>query len=117
MFGGAPEEGSDSADVFNMYMGNVLLVLNVFAMSFYYILTKPLLLVYPPIAVAAWAYAIAANCMGITAFLVTQNHPENWNMPDFILGPLLYWIFVCSVGGYYIIALSMKHLPSSQVLS
>lgn len=116
VFGGTPEEGSDSSSYDNMYIGNLLLLLNVFAMSMYYIRTKPLLLIYPPLAVAAWAYAIAANCMGVTAFLVTQNHPEYWNLPGYVMGPLIYWIFVCSVMGYYIIAWSMKHLPSSQVI-
>ncbi|GMH40336.1 hypothetical protein BSKO_08240 [Bryopsis sp. KO-2023] len=96
-------------------MGNILLLLNVVAMSVYYILVKPLLAVYPPMAVAAWAYIVAAAEMGLTAYLSNHTHPEGWYLPAAVMGPLVYWIFVCSVGGYYIIAWSMTHLPSSQV--
>lgn len=115
VFGSAPAESSNSSDLSNASIGNIMLLMNVIAMSFYYILTKPLLASYPPVAVAAWAYAIAAVCMGFTAFSITQGKPEDWNLPPVIWGPLIYWIFVCSVGGYYILAWSIKHMPSSEV--
>lgn len=120
VYGGSSDSGSggtlDGVDpAQGQHIGNILLVLNVFAMSLYYILAKPLLAKYPPMNVAAWAYIVAAIQMGATAYFSNHSHPDGWTLPPSIFGPLLYWIFVCSVGGYYIIAWSMTLLPSSQV--
>ena len=51
--------------------------------------------------VAAWAYITAATCMGVTAALFVER--SDWELPAALFGPLLYWIFICSVAGYYIV--------------
>ena len=63
--------------------------------------------------VAAWAYITAAVCMGITAGLFVDR--REWHLPSSLMGPLLYWIVICSVLGYYIVTFATQHLPASQV--
>ena len=65
--------------------------------------------------VAAWSYITAAACMGITAGLFVER--EDWDLPKALIGPLIYWIFICSVVGYYIVTFATQHLPASQVSS
>ena len=36
-------------------------------------------------------------------------------LPETLYGPLLYWIVVCSVAGYYFVTWATQHLPASQV--
>ena len=62
--------------------------------------------------VAAWAYVTAATLMGLTAALFVE--PQEWHLPAGLLGPLVYWIFICSVLGYYVVTFSTQHLPASQ---
>ena len=99
----------------DVLLGNILLFFNTIAMALYYIYAKPILALYPPMAVAAWAYIIAALLMGFTAIWYNQLYQHTWYLPEAAYGPLLYWIVVCSICGYYIIAWAMKHLPSTQV--
>eukprot|EP00210_Caulerpa_lentillifera_P008599 g8203.t1 len=96
-------------------LGNLFLFLNTVAMALYYVFAKPVLGNYPPMAVAAWAYMIAATIMGITAVFYNQVYQLDWYLPQDAYGPLFYWIFICSVCGYYIIAWAMANLPSTQV--
>ena len=63
--------------------------------------------------VAAWAYITAAVSMGLTALLFVER--SSWEVPRQLLGPLVYWIFVCSVVGYYVVTWATQHLPASQV--
>lgn len=81
----------------------------------YYIYIKQILLIYPPIAAAAWGYMSAAVMMGITAMFYNRHYQEHWNLPSEAVGPLIYWILVCSVGGYCSITWAAKYLPSTQV--
>lgn len=55
----------------------------------------------------------AASCMGLTAAVHTDA--ADWHFPQSMVLPLLYWIVVCSVGGYYAVTWAMRHLPASQV--
>lgn len=96
-----------------VYMGNFCLIINAMAMAVYYILAKKLVARYSPIQVAAWAYIVAASLMGFAALVFTSH--SDWNFPHAMVLPLVYWIFVCSVGGYVIVTWAMKHLPASQV--
>ena len=57
--------------------------------------------------------AAAAGLMGVTAALFTDA--ADWHFPHAMMGPMLYWILVCSVFGYLTIAWAMKFLPASQV--
>ncbi|CAD7703401.1 unnamed protein product [Ostreobium quekettii] len=106
---GGPEDSVDDRQ--RALEGNLLLALNVVSMSLYYVLAKPILAVHPPMAVAAWAYALAAFNMGATALASA----EKWVLPSDAVGPLMYWTFVCSVFGYATIAWGIKLLPPSQV--
>lgn len=96
-----------------VYMGNLYLTINAMGMAAYYILAKKLVARYSPIQVAAWAYMVAASLMGCAALVFTSH--SDWNFPHAMVLPLLYWIFVCSVGGYLVVTWAMKHLPASQV--
>lgn len=100
----------------NILIGNFLLFFNTIMVAIYYIYAKPILTNYPPMLVTAWAYVSAAFFMGITACLKNYNHRNNWILPANAIGPLLFWIFICSVIGYYVIFWSITILPSSQVL-
>lgn len=74
---------------------------------------KQLVVKYPAMCVAAWAYITAAVSMGLTALLFVER--SSWEVPRQLLGPLVYWIFVCSVVGYYVVTWATQHLPASQV--
>ena len=63
--------------------------------------------------VAAWSYITAAACMGLTAGLFVDR--TDWDLPRALIGPLIYWIFICSVIGYYVVTFATQHLPASQV--
>ena len=73
---------------------------------------KQLVVRYPAMCVAAWAYITAALSMGLTALLFVER--SGWEVPRQLLGPLVYWIFVCSVLGYYVVTWATQHLPASQ---
>ena len=64
--------------------------------------------------VAAWAYITAAVAMGTTAVLFVDS--PGWEVPPALVGPLAYWIIICSVLGYYVVTWATQHLPASQVL-
>lgn len=55
----------------------------------------------------------AATCMGVTAAAFTT--PADWHFPHALVLPLIYWIIVCSVAGYYVVTWATRHLPASQV--
>lgn len=63
--------------------------------------------------VAAWSYVTAATFMGLTAGLFVER--TDWKLPEALYGPMVYWIFVCSVMGYYVVTFATQHLPASQV--
>ena len=75
----------------------------------------PVLQSYSAMCVAAWSYITAAACMGLTAGLFVRR--SEWELPRALIGPLIYWIIVCSVVGYYVVTLATQHLPASQVQS
>lgn len=97
----------------NMYLGNFCLLVNTFAMACYYILAKKLVVKYSPIQITAWAYIVAASLMGFSSLIFTSH--TDWHFPHSLFAPLLYWILICSVGGYFLVTWAMKHLPASQV--
>lgn len=105
--------GVTEAQADNMLLGDMCLLVNTVAMAVYYILSKQMVSRYPPICVAAWAYLVAASCMGLAAALFTDE--ADWHFPRSMVLPLIYWIFVCSVAGYYLVTWAMRHLPASQV--
>lgn len=51
--------------------------------------------------------------MGLAAAAFTT--PPDWHFPRAMVAPLIYWILVCSVAGYYAVTWAMRHLPASQV--
>lgn len=51
--------------------------------------------------------------MGLAALVSTPA--AGWSLPTSLLGPLLYWVLVCSVAGYFVVAWAMQTLPASQV--
>lgn len=55
----------------------------------------------------------AATCMSLAAAAFTT--PADWHFPRAMVAPLIYWIIVCSVAGYYAVTWAMRHLPASQV--
>ena len=73
---------------------------------------KQLVAKYPAMCVAAWAYVTAAFAMGGTALLFVKR--ADWEIPEQLVGPLVYWILVCSVIGYYVVTWATQHLPASQ---
>lgn len=97
----------------NMTLGNICLLVNTLAMACYYIQAKRLVAKYAPVQVAAWAYLVAATMMGSAALAFTTR--ADWNFPNALIMPLLYWITVCSIFGYYVVTWAMRHLPASQV--
>ena len=97
-----------------MLLGNICLLSNTVAMAVYFITAKQLVMKYPPMCVAAWAYIVAAVCMGGAAFTFVDH--QDWQMPQVMLGPLVYWVVVCSVIGYYVVTWATQYLPASQVV-
>lgn len=96
-----------------MLLGNLCLVVNTAAMAAYYVVSKQAVAKYAAISVAAWAYLAAASLMGVTAALFTDA--ADWHFPAAMVWPMVYWILVCSVCGYLVVAWAMKFLPASQV--
>ncbi|CAL8470768.1 g10310 [Coccomyxa elongata] len=99
----------------HLMLGNMFLLLNTLAMACYYLSAKQLVAKYPAICVAAWSYVTAALCMGATALLFVEQ--SGWEVPRQLWGPLVYWIFICSVIGYYVVTWATQFLPASQVAS
>ena len=114
--GSGEETGSGQDGNASRYlMGSLCIVANAIAMAVYYLLAKRLVASYSAVHVAAWAYAVAASLMGLAALVWTS--PTDWVFPKAMVAPLVYWIFVCSVGGYLVVTAAMNHLPASQVAS
>uniref|UniRef100_A0A1D2AES2 WAT1-related protein n=1 Tax=Auxenochlorella protothecoides TaxID=3075 RepID=A0A1D2AES2_AUXPR len=111
--GVAPTSPAGLAAAHAMLVGNLCLVFNTAAMAVYYVYAKQLVGRYPAISVAAWAYTGAAALMGLAALVSTPA--AGWSLPPALLGPLLYWVLVCSVAGYFVVAWAMQTLPASQV--
>ena len=65
VWGGSSSQ--QGADQWQLLLGNVCLLLNTLAMAVYYLCVKQLVQKYPALCVAAWAYIVAALCMGLTA--------------------------------------------------
>lgn len=102
-----------AAETQNMLLGNACLLGNTLSMSLYYLNAKALVAKYAPLAVTAWAYMVAATLMGSTAALTIERH--QWGVPRQLFGPLVYWILVCSVVGYWVVTAATAYLPASQV--
>lgn len=51
--------------------------------------------------------------MALAAAIFTEA--ADWHFPRSMVLPLIYWILVCSVAGYYAVTWAMRHLPASQV--
>ena len=66
-----------------MLLGNVCLLLMAFSNSVYYLAAKQLVLRYSPMCVAAWAYIVAATCMGLTAGVAVER--SRWEVRDGLL--------------------------------
>lgn len=111
--GGVSGQHHTAAEGHKMLLGNACLLANTLAMAIYFITAKQLVLKYPPMCVAAWAYIIAAVCMGVAA--VASVDQQDWHLPSIMLGPLAYWVVVCSVIGYYVVTWATQYLPASQV--
>lgn len=103
-----------AAESRNLLTGNLCLMANTVSMSLYYLNAKKLVQRYSPAAVTAWAYITAASLMGATAAGTISI--EQWTVPRPLLGPLLYWIVICSVIGYFVVTAATQYLPASQVL-
>ncbi|DBB00703.1 TPA: hypothetical protein ACH3X3_002373 [Trebouxia sp. C0006] len=111
--GGVSGQHQTAAEGHKMLMGNACLLANTLAMAIYFITAKQLVLKYPPMCVAAWAYITAAVCMGAAAAAFVEQ--KDWQLPSIMLGPLAYWVVVCSVIGYYVVTWATQYLPASQV--
>lgn len=113
--GGVSGQHHTAAEGHRMLLGNICLLANTVAMAIYFITAKQLVMKYPPMCVAAWAYIVAAVCMGGAAFTFVDQ--QDWQMPRIMLGPLVYWVVVCSVIGYYVVTWASQYLPASQVFT
>ena len=113
--GGVSGQHHTAAEGHRMLLGNACLLANTVAMAVYFITAKQLVMKYPPMCVAAWAYITAAVCMGAAAFIFVDR--IDWQLPSIMLGPLVYWVVVCSVIGYYVVTWASQYLPASQVSS
>ncbi|GAB4820825.1 hypothetical protein N2152v2_007871 [Parachlorella kessleri] len=95
-------------------LGSICLVLNTACMAVYYILAKQVLRTYPPLLVTTWAYLIGATCVGAVAAVTTSA--TDWvGFPIVLIGPLVYWVLLCSVGAYFLVTWATRHLPPSEV--
>ena len=110
--GGVSGQHQTAAEGHRMLMGNACLLANTLAMAIYFITAKQLVSKYPPMCVAAWAYITAAVCMGVAAAAFVEQ--KDWQLPSIMLGPLAYWVVVCSVIGYYVVTWATQYLPASQ---
>lgn len=111
--GGAGAGGGVAKHAGSMLRGNACLLGNTAAMAVYYVAAKKGVARYPPIAIAAWAYTGGAALMALAA--AASSPPDAWLLPGPLLGPLAFWVLVCSVGGYAATAWAMQALPASQV--
>lgn len=111
--GGSGGHSHSPAESAHLVLGNVCLLLNTLAMAVYYLSAKQLVQRYSAMCIAAWAYITAAACMGMTAAVFVP--PPLWSVPHALLGPLAYWVLVCSVLGYYVVTWATQHLAASQV--
>ena len=66
-----------------MLLGNLCLLLMAFSNSVYYLAAKQLVLRYTPMCVAAWAYIVAAACMGLTAGVAVER--SRWEVGNGLL--------------------------------
>lgn len=105
--------GAEGGSGANLLLGDLCILVNALAMAAYYLLAKRLVAKYSAVHVAAWAYAVAATLMGVAAMLWTA--PTDWVFPKSMLAPLIYWVLICSVGGYLAVTYAMNYLPASQV--
>lgn len=113
VLGGMDTHASSQAATARMLTGNLCLVGNTLAMALYFLTAKALVTKYPPACLAAWAYVSGSVAMGATA-LATTDYSE-WTLAQPLWGPLLYWVVVCSVVGYFVVTWATQHLPASQV--
>ena len=52
--------------------------------------------------------------MGAVAALTTST--ADWTgFPQVLIGPLVYWVLLCSVAAYFLVTWATRHLPPSQV--
>lgn len=51
----------------------------------------------------------------MAAAAMAFTEAADWHFPRSMVLPLIYWILVCSVLGYYAVTWAMRHLPASQV--
>ena len=65
--------GSDVTETISFLIGNLLFCCQCLAASFYILLSKNLLSVYPSLTVTAWSYLLASPFMCISAFLSTKS--------------------------------------------
>ena len=65
--------GTDVPETISFLIGNLLFCCQCLAASFYILLSKNLLSVYPSLAVTAWSYLLASPFMCISAFLSTKS--------------------------------------------
>ena len=105
--------GAEGKNGGNLLLGDLCILVNALAMAAYYLLAKKLVAKYSAVHVAAWAYAVAAVLMGVAAMLWTV--PTDWVFPRSMVAPLVYWVIICSVGGYLAVTYAMNYLPASQV--
>ena len=108
-------EETKAATRHQLHLGNVCFFFNTLAMAGYYILGKKLTAKYSAAQITAWAYVVGASLMGTAAAVFTE--PADWKFPSVLWLPLVYWVLVCSVTGYYVVTWAITHLPASQVAS
>lgn len=89
------------------------------AQTVYCLLQRKLLKIYSPLALTAWAYAVASCFMGSSAVLALsqEQDPNLWKVTGAAWVPILYWVFLGSVVGYTTMAFANGHLPASVVSS
>lgn len=73
--------------------GDVLIILNAIAYTFYFILVRPLMLVYPPLHVVRWVFTL--GFIMILPFCWTQFAATDWNRFEWSHYAALLFIVIC----------------------
>mmetsp|Transcript_36882 Transcript_36882/g.104088 ORF Transcript_36882/g.104088 Transcript_36882/m.104088 type:complete len:386 (+) Transcript_36882:262-1419(+) len=94
-------------------MGNLFLAGNCLSAACFYVGVKAMTLRFHSASITAWSYSAASLLMALTAAAVVES--GQWALPPHAWGPLLYWVAVSSVMGYYILTWATSRLPASHV--
>lgn len=107
-------------------LGNVLLLVQVLAMSGFWVSEKQLLRRFTPLATLAYSYAIASVMMLLAVCIINEHSPllaivcpdchgNGWGLSFKALLAVAYWVVFGSIVSYLLLTWSNLHVDASMV--